>query len=311
MFPGQGSQYTGMGRVFLEKNSTFLDYFIKAGDVFGRDIISAVNNSDDRDGLLSDTRYSQMAIYTMSCAINDYLFDSLKVNKSDILCTIGHSLGDYSALYSSGAYEFLQGAEIVSTRGRMMFEASGDNMAMAAVIGLDNDTVRRFIKGYEGRLYIANYNDYFQIVISGYKDDILRASDELKENGARKVIVLNVNTASHCPLMSEMSEKFNSYLRTKTPCFKNIESGFFSSTILRQIEKSEIGDTLVKQLLNPVRWVESIETLAAAGADVFIEVGPGKVLSGLVRRILGKAGYENIDVYSTDPYEEIENIKIN
>lgn len=319
MFPGQGSQYIGMGKEFLIKNSEFNKYFDISSDILGENLLSIINDSNNKGYLLNKTKYSQIAIYTLSCVLNDYLMKQNIIDKGRVKYTIGHSLGDYSALYSCGGYDFQEGAKLVVFRGKLMAGAasggntvSGKEMMMAAVIGSDINTILNVLKKYENSVFVANCNDYSQIVISGYKDKVLNASDEIKNLGAKKIIPLKVSIASHCPLMKEASIRLSEYFDKNLKNFSNLNFYFFSSTEVKKIDRGSIKETLIRQLVSPVRWVDSIEKIVDDDSNneikSFIEIGPQKVLSGLVRRILPRIGREDIAVFNTDTYEDIERI---
>jgi [acyl-carrier-protein] S-malonyltransferase len=310
MFPGQGSQSICMGAEFLNENKEYLKYFETAGDVFGDDLFSIISNIDGRGELLDQTQYSQIAIYSLSCALNDYLFDRAGFDKSSVKTVVGHSLGDYSALYSCGAFNFRQGAELVSYRGKLMADfAIGGEMMMAAVIGSDLETIVNVLKDFKRNVFIANYNDYSQIVISGMAENVLKAGEELKNRGAKRFIPLKVSVASHCPLMNEVSLNLLEYISCKFQEFPELGPKFFSSSELSYIGKNQIKETLANQLISPVRWVNAIEEILADGANVFIEVGPGKVLSGLIKRIASKLGREDIMIFNMDSLADINNLK--
>ena len=361
MFPGQGSQSIGMGAEFLNENIEYSKYFEIASDAFGEDILDIVNNKGGSGELLDQTQYSQIAIYSLSCALNDYLFKQKGFEKSSVKTVVGHSLGDYSALYSCGAFNFRQGAELVSFRGKLMADfANGGKvkgriipdvlnniisendkspeikslsgiestrvlktnfaipentvnplkkMMMAAVLGLDYETISNVLKAFSRNVFIANYNDYSQIVISGMEEDVLKAGEELKSRGAKRIVPLKVSIASHCPLMKEVSLSLENYISAKFPGFPDLGINFFSSTGLSYIGKNQITKTLVNQLISPVRWVNAIEELLTKEITVFIEVGPGKVLSGLIKRIASKLGREDITIFSMDSLSDINNLK--
>jgi [acyl-carrier-protein] S-malonyltransferase len=330
MFPGQGSQYVGMGYDFLKKNSRYLEYIKTASEFLGKDLQKIIKNMDPMEGLLDNTRFSQIAIFCISSALNDFLMKDQKINRSRIAAVIGHSLGDYSALYCSGAFDFGDAARLVIYRGDLMASyaesvhretadidrnepgnGGGKKMMMAAVLGLDIKTIDSVLAGYKDSVFIANYNDYTQTVISGYRKHVLEASGKIKKAGAKRVIPLKVSIASHCPLMQEASIKLKDYIEANFDDFSSIRDlspDFFSSTRAGYIRSSKIKDTLVDQLTSPVLWTVSIEKLIARGVNVFIEVGPGKVLSGLVRRISIAKGYKEVTILNTDSVPEIENL---
>jgi [acyl-carrier-protein] S-malonyltransferase len=317
VFPGQGSQYESMGNDFLNANSEYLKYFEISSEIIGRNLRGIINNKDgSAAGLLDQTQFSQIAIYSLSCALNDYLVDGLGFSKDKIGAVIGHSLGDYGALYSSRAFNYKQGASIVAYRGKMMGsigkeleEKTGREMMMAAVLGAEIPSVENVLKKYKDSVFLANYNDYLQVVISGIKEDVMKAGQDLKSAGAKKVVELKINIASHCPIMKEASIRLAEYFDTNSIVFSKPEIDFFSSTKVAYIKENEVKDVLVRQLVNPVKWVESIENLLNCGFRKFIEVGPGKVLSGLIKRIASRPGYDEIMILNTDTLDDLENLK--
>lgn len=321
MFPGQGSQYLHMGSSFLSANNKYMHYFDIASIAAGKNIIDIIEDNNGMGELLNNTRYSQIAIYTLSCALNDYLLEEKIIKPDKVYVATGHSLGDYSALYACGAYSFKEGAELVCFRSRAMAETAeknGKEMAMAAVIGLYPADIEKVLKSFKGKVYMANINDSLQTVISGYAGDIIEASEALKKEGAKKVITLKVNIASHCPLMKQSSEMLEKYLTENFKNFNDFKINFFSSTEAGEIGTGQLKNTLTGQLLNPVRWKDSIEKIIY-GFDcnfgngnsekmVFIEIGPQKVLSGLVKRIISDKNPEDFEIFNTDSIEEIERI---
>jgi [acyl-carrier-protein] S-malonyltransferase len=319
VFPGQGSQYELMGSDFLNTSSKYLKYIEISSEIIGRDLLGIINNKDgSTTGLLDQTQFCQIAIYSLSCALNDYLIDSLNFSKGNIGTVIGHSLGDYGALYSSGAFDYRQGASIVAYRGKMMGsigreleDNTGKEMLMAAVLGAEIYAVENVLEKYKDSVFLANYNDYLQVVISGIKEDVIKAGEDLKSAGAKRVIELKVNIASHCPLMREASIKLAEYFKANSIVFGKFEIDFFSSTEVAYVKEEEVKGVLARQLINPVQWVESIEILLNSGFRRFIEVGPGKVLSGLIKRIASKLGYEGVIILNTDSLYDLENLKNN
>ncbi|HAJ95523.1 MAG TPA: malonyl CoA-acyl carrier protein transacylase [Actinobacteria bacterium] len=306
MFPGQGSQYEKMGQQFLRFNGSSYKYFEIAGEIIGKDLTKIVNGQDP-DNNLGDTKFSQISIYALSCALFDYLSKDLSLDMNSIDTVMGHSLGEYSALYSCGAFDFRAGAELVAYRGNIMSNADRSAKGMmAAVLGAEAGPIRDILKEYRDRVFIANYNDYTQIVISGYEEDVKNAMAGLKGKGIKKVIPLKVNIASHCPLMGEVSKELGSYI-DKNISFKEPVPPFLSTTEAKITGKSELRKTLTGQLTNPIRWVDSVKFLLDKGVNTFIEIGPGKVLSGLVLRIARK-NKKNIDIMNTKDLGDIENL---
>lgn len=317
VFPGQGSQRQLMGIDFLNAHEKYLNYFEISSEIAGSDLIDIIiNKNGNTAGILDQTQFSQIAIYSLTCALNDYLIDDLGLAKNNIGAVIGHSLGDYGALYSSGIFSYKQGASIVAFRGKMMGsigkeleEKTGKEMMMSAVIGAEISAVENVLKKYKNSVFLANFNDYSQVVISGIKEDLIKAGEDLKSAGAKRIIELKVNIASHCPLMEEASEKLEQYFNVNPIVFSKSEVNFFSSTETTYIKENEIKDALVRQLINPVRWVDSIEKLLSQGFRRFIEVGPGKVLSGLIKRIASKLEYEGVIILNTDTLSDLKNLK--
>jgi malonyl CoA-acyl carrier protein transacylase len=183
VFPGQGSQHELMGSDFLNAHNKYLKYFEISSEIIGKDLLGIINNKDGSTArLLDQTQFCQIAIYSLSCALNDYLIDSLNFSKGNIGTVIGHSLGDYGALYSSGAFDYRQGASIVAYRGKMMGsigreleDNTGKEMLMAAVLGAEIYAVENVLEKYKDSVFLANYNDYLQVVISGIKEDVIKA----------------------------------------------------------------------------------------------------------------------------------------
>ncbi len=317
VFPGQGSQHELMGSDFLNAHKQYLKYFEISSEIVGRDLLDIINNKDSStNGLLDQTQFCQIAIYSLSCALNDYLIEGLNFSKSNIGAVIGHSLGDYSAIYSSGVFSYKKGASIVACRGKMMGsigrelkDSTGKEMMMAAVLGAEISAVENILEKYKNSVFLANYNDYLQVVISGIKEDVIKAGDDLKSAGAKRVIELKVNIASHCPLMREASKKLSEYFDANSMAFSKSGIDFFSSTEVEYVKENEIKEALVRQLIKPVQWVSSIENLLNSGFRKFIEIGPGKVLSGLIKRIASKLGYEEVKILSTDTLYDIENLR--
>jgi [acyl-carrier-protein] S-malonyltransferase len=305
MFPGQGSQYMNMGCEFLDVHGSYREYFEISSKIAGTDLFEIIKGRGEC-GLLNDTRFSQILIYTLSCALNDYVLDNFLANRECIITVTGHSLGEYSALYSSGAYNFKQGAELVVNRGIIMSEANKKEKGMmAAVLGADICLIEEVLDGFKDRVFIANYNDYRQVVISGYENSVKEAIEKLKQRGVKKIIQLKVGIASHCPLMRDVSDSIGRFIDNNVK-FKDIKIPLFSTTGLDYINRENIKSMLTGQLVNPVRWVEAIEYMFKKGNGIFVEIGPGRVLSGLVKRI-ARENQREVTILDTDRMEDIEN----
>jgi [acyl-carrier-protein] S-malonyltransferase len=237
----------------------------------------------------------------------DYFKKDLSMDLSRVDMVLGHSLGEYSALYAAGAYDFDKGAELVTYRGTIMSQADQTAKGMmAAVLGTESGPIEKVLESFKDRVFIANYNDYTQIVISGYEDDTRKAIEALKESGIKKVIPLKVNIASHCPIMADVSNKLGSFIDENMD-FNDPELPFFSTTEVDYVGADGLKDTLTGQLVNPIKWYSSIESSLDKGIDTFIEIGPGKVLSGLVMRIARKNNKE-VSIMNTNDLKDIEDL---
>jgi [acyl-carrier-protein] S-malonyltransferase len=175
---------------------------------------------------------------------------------------------------------------------------------MAAVLGAESGPIEKVLESFKDRVFIANYNDYTQIVISGYADDTRKAIEALKESGIKKVIPLKVSIASHCPIMADVSDKLGSFIDENID-FNDPGLPFLSTTEVDYIGGKGLKNTLTGQLVNPIRWYSSIESCLDKGIDTFIEIGPGKVLSGLVMRIARKNN-KKVSIMNTNDLKDIE-----
>lgn len=307
MFPGQGSQYIGMGMELALSDSKTSAYFEKASEKLSIDILKIIAG-DSKDGTeLTQTFFSQVSIFTLSAAINDYIFNDMEKTRKDILCCMGHSLGDYSALVSSGYFNFDNGLEVVARRAEMMEKTNREAEGMmVAIIGITIEEAELHIAESKEDVYLANYNDYKQIVITGLKKNVEKFIVFLTSRSSAKIIPLKVKTASHCPLMKPVSEKLYDYL-SKFPA-GSLKTDFFSTSEKAFCIEKNIPQVLSGQLIKTINWFESIEYLLKSNAEIFIELGPGKVLSNLVRRISRKNNKE-VKIFDTDSLESINNLK--
>jgi len=279
VFPGQGSQYVGMGRDLYEAYPEARAIFDQADEILGFPLSELCFEGPAEK--LNDTINTQPAIFTMSVACLRALNPSLSL---DPLFVAGHSLGEYTALVAAGALTFADGLKLVRERGRLMKEAGKKNPGgMAAIIGLDARTVERICQEASG-VQIANYNSPGQIVISGHREALEQAMGLARERGAKRVIPLAVSIAAHSPLMRPAAQEFRRAVeatalrRARIPVVANV-------TAEPTTEPEEIREALVRQLTSPVRWVESVERMIEGGVDTFVEIGPKSVLTGLIRRI--------------------------
>ena len=281
LFPGQGSQYVGMGLDLKENSEKAKEYFDISNEIMNCDIQSIIFNGPEE--LLKKTEYTQPAIYIVSVITGYLLID--KGLKPTALA--GHSLGEYSALAIGGAFDFTTGLKLVKSRSENMANAGMEKSGtMAALVGLDDETVINLCKSYEGNGVVvpANFNSPGQVVISGNINAVEWAIKSSKDAGARMAVELNVSGAFHSPLMSpareNLAEMINSLEISDTvyPVFTNVDAKPVTKAI-------DIKSSLIQQLENPVLWAKSILEMKSKGINHFIEVGPGKVLQGLNKRI--------------------------
>ena len=281
LFPGQGSQYVGMGLDLKENSEKAKEYFDISNETMNCDIQSIIFNGPEE--LLKKTEYTQPAIYIVSVITGYLLID--KGLKPTALA--GHSLGEYSALAIGGAFDFTTGLKLVKSRSENMANAGMEKSGtMAALVGLDDETVINLCKSYEGNGVVvpANFNSPGQVVISGNINAVEWVIKSSKDAGARMAVELNVSGAFHSPLMSpareNLAEMINSLEISDTvyPVFTNVDAKPVTKAI-------DIKSSLIQQLENPVLWAKSILEMKNKGINHFIEVGPGKVLQGLNKRI--------------------------
>ena len=281
LFPGQGSQYVGMGLDLRENSEKAKEYFDISNEIMNCDIQSIIFNGPEE--LLKKTEYTQPAVYVVSVITGYLLID--KGLKPTALA--GHSLGEYSALAIGGAFDFTTGLKLVKSRSENMANAGMEKSGtMAALVGLDDETVMNLCQSYDGNGVVvpANFNSPGQVVISGSIDAVEWVIKSSKDAGARMAVELNVSGAFHSPLMSpareNLAEMINSLEISDTvyPVFTNVDAKPVTKAI-------DIKSSLIQQLENPVLWAKSILEMKNKGINHFIEVGPGKVLQGLNKRI--------------------------
>ncbi len=279
IFPGQASQKVGMGLDLYENTDIGKQYFKFANDIMHTNIQSIIFNGPE--GVLKQTQYTQPAIYIVSVILGKLLLKHGHTPSA----VAGHSLGEYSALAVAGAFDFESGLRLVKVRAESMQKAGEQKRGtMAAVIGLDDDILLSVCEQCQGIVIPANYNAQGQVVISGEVDAVHVAMRKAKDAGARKVIELNVSGAFHSSLMSPAREALAEMVKSieiresKFPVFSNV-------TAHAAMSGNEIRRNLIEQLESPVLWQDSILNMHQAGIDRFVEVGPGRVLQGLNRRI--------------------------
>lgn len=278
IFPGQGAQFKGMGQDLYEKSSQAQQLFKKANDILGFSITDIMFTGSLED--LKQTRVTQPAIFLHSVILSKMLGDSFKPDM-----VAGHSLGEFSALVANGVLDFEDGLRLVSKRARAMQKACElEESTMAAVLGLEEHMVESICADTKGIVVAANYNCPGQLVISGELLAVEKACEELKERGARRAMILPVGGAFHSPLMEPAREELaaaieeTEFRNPKCPIYQNVST--FAVT-----NPNEIKENLIFQLTAPVKWTQSVQNMIKDGASEFIEVGPGKVLQGLVKKI--------------------------
>lgn len=278
IFPGQGAQFSGMGLDLYENSTLAQELFEKANHILGFNITDTMFEGTAE--ALKETKVTQPAIFLHSVILAKTLGDNFKPDM-----VAGHSLGEFSALVANESLNFEDGLKLVSQRAIAMQKACEIKPStMAAVLGLDDDIVEKICAMTEGVVVAANYNCPGQLVISGEVDAINRACESLKEEGARRALVLPVGGAFHSPLMEPAREELAAAIENTTfskpncPIYQNV-------TANAVINEAEIKANLISQLTAPVRWTQSVQQMIADGATLFTEVGPGKVLQGLVKKI--------------------------
>jgi [acyl-carrier-protein] S-malonyltransferase len=289
IFPGQGSQYVGMGKDLYDGSPTAKMLFEKADETLGFSLSRICFEGPEEE--LKQTKNTQPAIFLHSIV----LFYLLKRISFDMAA--GHSLGEYSALVAAGALTFENGLILVRLRGELMQQAGIENPGtMAAIVGLDSKTVNDLCAeiSIDENVQAANYNSPGQIVISGSSRGVRKAMESAKIRGAKIVKELQVSGAFHSPLMESAQTGLKGELdrieikNTSVPVYANVTARPMHSA-------DEIRRLLFQQLLSPVRWEESIVNMITDGASTFIEIGPGKVLQGLVKRINGNVSTTGIE----------------
>ncbi len=290
LFPGQGSQSVGMAKDIYDAFETARNKMDLANKILGRDLLKIIFDGPEED--LKATQNTQPALFTVESAITDILVEKGKVPSF----TAGHSLGEYSALYAAGILSFEDGLKLVARRGELMANAGKEAPGtMAAVIGMDKAKIVEVLKTVtSGTIVTANENTPEQTVISGEVTAVNEACEKLKAAGAKRAMTLPVSGAFHSPLMQKAADVYSGILDTVTfntprcPIILNVSAKAES-------DASQIKQLVKKQLVSPVRWVESIASLSTLDFGTCIEVGPGIVLKGLVKKC-----NESINVVSCD-----------
>lgn len=286
LFPGQGSQKLGMGRALADSSAEAAQLFERANAVLGYDLKQLC--FDGPLEALTDTRNSQPALLTVGVLH----WQQAQSQGLAAAMTAGHSLGEYTALVASGALDFETALRLVQQRGELMSHAAQG--AMAAIIGLADDKVQEVLQNVSGTVVAANFNSPGQIVISGEPEAVERAMQAAKSTGAKMTVKLQVSGAFHSPLMAEAGEKMAALIEAAP--FQDAQIPVYQNTTARPASKAgDLKRALREQMTNPVRWTQTIQAMIADGASQFYELGPGNVLTGLVRRIDKSVSVEATD----------------
>ena len=278
IFPGQGSQHTGMGYDLYKEYDFLKDFFSVSNEILGFNISQLMFKGSDDD--LKQTKVTQPAIFIHSVAMIKALGKSFNPQM-----VAGHSLGEFSALVACGVLSFEQGLDLVSKRAIAMQEAcENTNGTMAAIIGLENKVIEQTCESISGTVIPANYNCPGQVVISGEIKSVADCCERLKDKGARRAITLPVSGAFHSVLMESAKEKLNEVINQIDfnepicPIYQNVSGNF-------ETKAEKIKLNLISQMTSPVKWTQSVKNMIKDGANEFSEIGPGNVLQGLVKKI--------------------------
>lgn len=297
IFPGQGAQYVGMGKDFYEQTETGRKVFDEATEILGFSVPELCFETNDR---LNITEYTQAAMVTTSIAMMKVLMEETGT-RPDVAA--GLSLGEYCALYAAGVMSEADAIATVRQRGILMQQAVPVGIgSMAAVLGMDAAAIEQVIANVQD-VQIANYNCPGQIVISGKKEAVETAAEKLKAAGAKRVLPLNVSGPFHSQMLTEAGEKLGQVLqgvevhKPVIPYVANVTAQYVT-------EAEDVKPLLMKQVSSSVRWQQSVETMIADGVDTFIEIGPGKTLSGFMKKI-----NRDVKVLNIEKLEDIEKAK--
>jgi len=290
LFPGQGSQFVGMGKDFYDSSEKAKEMFDIASDAIKVDFKKLMFEEND---YINQTQYTQPAILLYSAVA----YELFKQADFEYAFSLGHSLGEFSALYSAGALDIASAVKLVHERGKLMNEAFKDKVgSMMVVLGLDDETIENICKESGLQVWPANYNSDGQLVLAGLREDLEKIEPVLKEKGAKRAMLLNMSVASHCPLLESASgplkELLDEYLKDEfKPVISNVSAKEYTS-------KKEALELLPVQLTKPVLYKQSIKNYEDL-ADVFVELG-GKVLMGINRKVTKKKTLPVTDMASLE-----------
>ncbi len=297
IFPGQGAQYIGMGKDFYEQIPVSKEVFELASNVSGLDVAALCFEENDK---INITEYTQIAMLAMEVAILKAIEE--RGYKPDV--TAGLSLGEYGAITAAGVMSAEDVFKVVRKRGIYMQEAVPEGGAMVAVLGLDTAVIEEVCAKTGGVISIANYNCPGQIVITGESDAAERAVQALKEAGAKRCVPLNVSGPFHSCMLEDAGEKLGQVLNQATVC--DIRIPYLSNVTADYVmDKEQVKPLLVRQVSAPVRWQQSVERMIADGVDIFVEIGPGKTLSGFMRKI-----NKEVKTLNIEKVEDLEKLSV-
>lgn len=292
LFSGQGAQYEGMGNELCSASLAAKAVYDEASEALGYDLLAL-------DALaLADTRHTQLATFTLSMAAYAALGEGLGDQASRLTeaTLAGFSLGEYSALTAAGVIDFPSALKLLSHRSLVMAEAAAaSDGAMYAIMGLDDSVILEELNKelYRDRVYAANFNSPGQLVIAGYQDSLELASAALLELGAKRAVRLSVSGAFHTPLMATAAESLGDY--AKQIDFKRPSKTLYSNVTAEMLDVTDYPEYLSRHMLSSVRWTGTVMALGEAGITRYVELGPGKTLIGLARRVDRKAAFYNIE----------------
>lgn len=287
VFPGQGAQYTGMGKDFYENFDRAKEVFAVANKVSGMSMEELIFQENEK---LHITKYTQVAMLTVELAILKVLQE--KGIRSEV--NAGLSLGEYGALVASGVMSVHDALELVVKRGAFMQEAVPEGGAMTAVMGLSNDVIEKVCRETEGIVSVANYNCPGQTVITGEADAVNRAAESLKAAGAKRCIPLKVSGPFHSKMLEEAGKKLAEELEKAE--IQEIEVPYITNVTADYVtDKTQVKDLLEQQISSSVRWQQSVERMVQDGVDTFIEIGPKKTLTGFLKKIAPEAAGYNVE----------------
>ena len=277
IFPGQGAQYVGMGKDFYEEFPVCRQIIEKAAEISELDLEEICFEENEK---LAITEYTQIAMMAVEAAILKALEE--RGFYPDV--TAGLSLGEYGAVLASGAMSLEDIFYTVRKRGIYMQEAVPKGGAMAAVLGMEAELIEKICGEIQGIVSVANYNCPCQIVITGEEEAVAKASEKLKEVGAKRILPLQVSGPFHCEMLTGAGEKLSEVLDKIS--LQEIKIPYVSNVTAQMVtEREQVKELLVKQVSSPVRWQQCVETMIENGADTFVEIGPGRTLSGFMRKI--------------------------